>query len=75
VRLPNGIVTLIDAMDWTHSANSLRRDLSSDWETIWVDAAGRTPNQCARDQGRGWKVGVVDAKKSMVQLHKKKARK
>ncbi len=58
--------------DWIGGAIDLYKDLSPDYETIWIEGNGRTANQCARDQGKGWKAGDVDYENGLVKLHRKR---
>jgi hypothetical protein len=44
-------------IDWIGPLIDLYKDFSNTYETKIVPGDGRTPNEAARDEGKGWKVG------------------
>lgn len=63
------------AMDWLGTAESIYKDLSPSYDSKIIDAAGRTPNQAAKDEGEGWKAGFVDYETGIMNVHKRRERK
>jgi len=66
------LLAVLSTPDWISPSIAIARDIAPDWESVYVSANGRSPNQCAHDAGPGWKVGYVDYHAGVVQLQRRK---
>jgi hypothetical protein len=73
MSLLDKLLELASTPDWiTPLYDMYRETATTDFDTIKVYVNGMSPNEAAKQQGKGWSVGYVDYETGWVTLHRRK---